>query len=206
MKLYLASSLCYVSDIIQEHESFLWKKIWCIWNAADSRWGKNAERNQMDYKFLLSTGAKIIDIDIKKPWYNFNNLDALFVGWWDTYYLAELVFKNWYSKSIINALNLWLIYMWTSAWSRLLSKSMNFEKEWCIHKWLGIIDQVIIWHRWRPDKWVKRQKEFEKIFKRPESCILLLENEVILSDWESYTIKQSNQWKLEHIHKLHPPK
>jgi hypothetical protein len=206
MKLYLASSLCYVSDIIVKHENLSWKTIWCIWNAADSHWWKEAKRNQLDYKFLLSTWAELIDININKPWYEFGKLDGLFIWGWNTYDLAELIFNNWYAKKIKNALEKWIIYMWTSAWSRLLSKHINFEKEWRVNKWLWVFDQIIVWHWWRPDKRVKREKEFEKMFNRKESCILLLENEVIISDWKKYTIEQSKKWSLDTLYKTYPKK
>jgi peptidase E len=97
MKLFLASSACFVSDVLEQHIDFSGKCVGCICNAADEDGGKDAWWNQRDMQMLESKGAVCVVIDLRDDDLDLpkelSTCDILFVGGGDTMYVAALARK-----------------------------------------------------------------------------------------------------------------
>ena len=119
--LFLASSLCFVGDIIKKYTTLKWQKIWCIYNAA-IEWGrKDARWNVLDTEFFHKEWANTIDIDLTQDNLEekFRECDSIFVGGGDILYIAELARKHNLKKYVDMIFEKWWAYFSTSAGSML---------------------------------------------------------------------------------------
>lgn len=204
MKLYLASSLCFVSDVIEANESLEWKKVWCIWNWAKQRGWKNAWRNQRDLKFFEKNKCTILDIDISKHTESslteiLKEIDIIFVWWWDTEYLATLITANNLERCIKRAVEQWLVYMWTSAWSMIASTEMHYN-DWAKRlQWIWLTELNVIphWNQlWHKKHWLD---QMDIIYSFEYPSILLNDITVIISDWSNFSLHKSKNHTLESV-------
>jgi len=202
MKLFLASSLCFVSDIITKHIELSWKTVGCIWNAADDDGGKNAEWNQRDAQFFESQWAIILDIDLKEI-SNVGELmmqsDILFVWWWDILYLADLAREVQLVNYLLQFWEKWWIYCGTSAGSMLACNEVCYPHPWRNTQWLELIDVTIIPHWSSPSFDREYWDGFHRIYKHPKPYITLTDIDVMIVEDNQRTIQRSTQHTLQSI-------
>ncbi len=202
MKLFLASSLCFVSDVISSQIDLSWKTVWCIWNAADADGGKNAERNQRDYEFFIQQWATTIDIDLKS---NINlleilkSIDILFVWWWDTLYLADLAREATLVQYLADFRKKWWVYCGTSAWSMLACNEVFYPHPWRSTQGLELIDIALIPHRSNPSFGWKRQENLSRMYEHRKPYIMLTDIDVLIVTNDQRSIQRSAQHTLDSI-------
>lgn len=202
MKLFLASSLCFVSDIISSQIDLSSKTVWCIWNAADEDGDKSAERNQRDYEFFIQHGATTIDIDLKND-INLpeilKTIDILFVWWWDTLYLADLAREAKLSQYLPDFREKWWVYFGTSAWSMLACHEVYYPHPWRNTQGLCLIDIALIPHWSSPSFEWKRQENLSRMYEHRKPYIMLTDIDTLIVNDDQRSIQRSKQHTFESI-------
>jgi peptidase E len=202
MKLFLASSLCFVSDIISSQIDLSWKIIWCIWNAADEDWGKCAERNQWDYEFFMQNKAIVVDIDLRNT-INLleilKTIDILFVWWWDALYLADLTRETKLAQYLPDFRKKWWVYCGTSAWSMLACHEVYYPHPWRNTQGLWLIDIALIPHRSSPSFDREWWDGFHKMYQHQKPYVMLTDIDVLIVNNDQRSIQRSVQHTFESI-------
>lgn len=202
MKLFLASSLCFVSDIVSSHIDLLWKTIWCIWNAADADGAKDAERNQRDLEFFESQWSTILDIDLKNDISLpeiLQTIDILFVWWWDTLYLADLAREVQLAQYLPEFWEKWWVYIGTSAWSMLACHEVYYPHTWRSTQGLELIDVALIPHWSSPSFDREYWDGFRKMYQHRKPYVTLTDIDVLIVNDDQRSIQRSTQHTLDKI-------
>lgn len=204
MKLFLASSLCFVSDVIFEHISLEWKSVWCIRNAATQWWGKDAYWNVWDRDFFLENWAELMDIDLEELEHGtissiIDSVDILFCWWGDTVKLARLLEQQGVRDILEKNDTRGLVYMWTSAGAMVASDMIHYKHEWNYQQWLWLIDMNIIPHRSSPSFKHDRIEWGSEFYDFPYPSLLLTDIDVLVAEDRKYTIERSKKHTLEEV-------
>ncbi len=186
MKLFLTSSIRFVTHEVDRLYSLEWKKIGWIWNAADQKWWSATSRNILNIEALKSIWAELVDIDLRQDVdltiKQLDEIDALYVSWWDTYYLCELVKNKNLSQILKDRILSGLVYIGTSAWSQLASKHAYYPQDGKVHTWLWLVDFNFISHWWS-DRFLERRRDmYEDMYYHDRPYIMLTDRDFIYVD------------------------
>lgn len=191
MKYYLAANFrTSYQAIIDDWCIFPWKKLWIILNAADL----HTQRDRVDatVELIESLSCEVMPIDLRNISSSqlesiLDDLDILFVNWWNMLYLKRLIIHRWlYNAFMTLSQRSGLTYIGSSAgsvimwqdiwWSVLLDKNEFLDKLEDL-SWFWVVPYSIIPHRWR-EKYtdVFHEKFMESNFNFG-ACPLLLMND-----------------------------
>lgn len=118
---------------------------------------------------------------------NFQNMDVLYMCWWNTYFIMNCLRENWYISDILKYLNQGGIYIWHSAGSIILGPNINTETDsnninLQDLNWLNIFDFWILPHfdKLSEEKITKLRKNYKYDFVclKDNQALLINENQI----------------------------
>ncbi len=193
MKLFLASALEQVKDLfVEKFWNIDGKTIWFISNPADldRKWDMEPWWVSGDKEMLESLWWKIHNIDIrntknKELFEIVRKLDFLYVSWWNTRYFKELADQSWFQKIVDELISTWkIIYISTSAWSCIMWTSIKYMDpgDFKIEKWYGIVNAMILPHRWSEHFKQEYEETMPKIYNDNQNIITLSDDQTLFVD------------------------
>ena len=193
MKLFLASALEQVKNLfIEKFWNIDKQKIGFISNPADldREWDIEPRWVSDDRKMLESLWWEIYDIDIREIkdaqlFEIVSKLDFLYVSGWNTRYFKMLADSSWFQKVVNELILKWSVkYISTSAWSCIMGTSIKYMDpgDFQIEEWYGIVNSMILPHRWSEHFKQEYEDTMPKIYNDNQNIITLTDNQALFVD------------------------
>lgn len=133
-KIFLTSSFADVSDIFEEK---FWKKLFgkTLTFIPTASLKEEVNFYVVDAKkAFLKMGILVDELEISNAskeeiFQKIHQNEAIYISWWNTFFLLQELQKNWADKIIFDAVLNWKLYIWESAGSMVAWSNIAYVKE-----------------------------------------------------------------------------